>query len=107
MTKKRKPTHPGEVLEEHYIKPLGITKKALSEAVGISRKTLHKIIIGESRITAAVALRLSKALRTTPELWLNLQQKHDIWEAEHNKKERSDHIRPIIPLAAHGKQTVY
>ncbi|NGX34897.1 MAG: Antitoxin HigA-1 [Candidatus Anoxychlamydiales bacterium] len=100
MVKKRKPTHPGLILEEHYLKPLNITKSSLAEAIGISRNTLYKILKKESRITADVAIRLSKALRTTPELWLNLQQKYDVWEAEHNKKVHSENIKPIVPLAA-------
>ncbi|KKM07960.1 MAG: hypothetical protein KR126chlam4_01511, partial [Candidatus Anoxychlamydiales bacterium] len=100
MVRKRKPTHPGIILEEHYIKPLKITKSFLADSVGISRNTLYKILKKESRITAEVAIRLAKALRTTPELWLNLQQQYDVWEAEHNKEIHSENIRPIVPLAA-------
>lgn len=100
MAKKRKPTHPGPILEEHYIKPLDIDKSVLADAAGISRNTLYKILRGDSRITAKVAIRLSKALKTTPELWLNLQQKYDVWEAEHDKALRSENIRPIVGLVA-------
>ena len=98
--RKRKPVHPGVVIEEHYIKPLDINKSDLADTAGISRNTLYKILKGESRITASMAVRLSKALKTTPELWLNLQQKYDIWEAEHDKSLQSENIKPIIPLAA-------
>ncbi len=100
MARKRKPSHPGEILVEHYLKPLGIQKSYLADSIGISRNTLYKLIRGESRITAGIALRLAKALRTTPELWLNLQQKYDVWEAESAPIARSETIIPIIPMAA-------
>lgn len=100
MTKKRKPVHPGEILEEHYIKPLDISKSFLADSAGISRNSLYKILRGEARITANMAVRLSKALKTTPELWLNLQQKYDVWEVEHDKQLRLEHIRPIVSIAA-------
>ena len=77
---KRKPTHPGIILEEEYIKPLELKNlQGLADALGISRKTLHKIRTGAGRITPEMALRLARLFRTTPELWLNLQQKYDIW----------------------------
>jgi antitoxin HigA-1 len=100
MVKKRKPSHPGLILEELYIKPLHITKTLLAERTGISRNTLYKILRGASRITAEVAIRLAKALNTSVELWLNLQQKYDIWEAEHNKSLHSENIKPIAQIAA-------
>lgn len=79
---KRKPTHPGIILEEDYIKPLEISSlQDLADTLGISRKTLHKIRAGAGRITPEMALRLAKLFRTTPELWLNLQQKYDLWVA--------------------------
>ncbi len=76
---KRKPTHPGIILEEDYIKPLQMNLQELADNLGISRKTLHKIRAGKGIITPEMALRLSKLFRTTPELWLNLQQKYDLW----------------------------
>ena len=100
MAKKRKPTLPGVILEEHYIKPLAIHKSDLAEAAYIARNTLYRILNGNLRITAYIAVRLAKALRTTPELWLNLQQKYDIWEAENDKELRSENIKPIVSLAA-------
>ncbi|SCC90855.1 Uncharacterized HTH-type transcriptional regulator HI_1251 [Chlamydiales bacterium SCGC AG-110-M15] len=76
---KRKPTHPGFILEEDYIKPLQMNLQDLSDHLGISRKTLHKIRTGKGSITPEMALRLSKLFSTSPELWLNLQQKYDLW----------------------------
>ncbi len=85
--KKRKPTHPGIILEEDYIKPLELPILWLAEVLGVSRKTLHKIRIGAGRITPEMALRLSKVFKTSPELWLNLQQKYDLWVVAHEHPE--------------------
>lgn len=76
---KRKPTHPGIILEEDYIKPLHMNLQDLADLLGISRKTLQKIRVGRGCITPEMALRLSRLFSTTPELWLNLQQKYDLW----------------------------
>lgn len=85
------PTHPGIILEEDYIKPLQIHNlQQLADCMGISRKTLHKIRTAEAKITPQIAIRLAKLFRTTPELWLNLQQKYDLWLAwnEHPEVEK-------------------
>lgn len=103
MERKRKPTLPGTIIEEHYLKPLHISKTALAEALGISRNTLYKILDGRARITTDIAIRLSKALNTSVELWLNLQQKYDIWEAQIEGSIKRETIRPIIPIAGRSR----
>lgn len=82
-TRKRPPTHPGGILKRHYVEPLSLTVSELAEILGVSRKTLSKIINERGSITPDMALRLSKAFKTTPELWLTLQQNHDLWQASH------------------------
>lgn len=79
----RKPTHPGEVLKEEYMKPLRLTVTALAERLGVSRKTLSTIINERAALTPDMALRLSRAFSTSPELWLNMQKSYDLWTAEH------------------------
>ena len=76
-----KPAHPGEVLKEMYIEPLGLTVTDTARSLGITRKTLSELINGRSGISTSMALRLSKAFGTTPELWLNMQQNFDLWKA--------------------------
>jgi addiction module HigA family antidote len=100
MTKKRKPTHPGEILDELYIKPLNLNLQKLSIRLGIARNTLFKIRTGEASITPAIALSLAEAFDTTPQLWLNLQQTYDLWIEEHTHKRVEPIIRngAIIPL---------
>ena len=85
--RKRPPTHPGGILRRHYIEPLSLTISELSDNLGVSRKTISKIVNEHGSITADMALRLSKAFKTTPELWLNLQQAFDIWDVKHHSNE--------------------
>jgi addiction module HigA family antidote len=86
-TRKRPPTHPGGILKRHYMEPLSLTVSELAEILGVSRKTLSKIINERGSITPDMALRLSKAFKTTPELWLNLQQNYDLWQASHKSSD--------------------
>lgn len=92
MVKKRKPTHPGEILDEDYIKPLNLNLHKLAERLGIARNTLFKIRSCKARITPAIALSLADAFDTTPHLWLNLQANYDLWveDQEHTR------VRPIV-----------
>jgi len=83
----RRPTHPGNILKEDYILPLSITIKDMAENLGVSRKTLSKIINERGAITPDMALRLSRAFDTTPDFWLNLQKNFDLWQAEIGSQE--------------------
>ena len=85
--RKRTPTHPGGILKRHYIEPLSLTISELAETLGVSRKTISKIVNEHGSITPDMALRLSKAFKTTPELWLNLQQNYDLWQASHESND--------------------
>src|SRR4030043_2368633 len=78
----RKPTHPGKIIREDYLKPLAITISEFALILGISRKTLSKILNGRGAITPSMALRLSRAFNTTADFWLNLQKNYDLWRAE-------------------------
>jgi len=91
----RKPTHPGVIIKEDYLKPLSITIKDMAKTLGISRKTLSKIINGRGSVTPDMALRLSRAFQTTPILWLNLQRNYDLWSAEDASKEW-ENVQPIV-----------
>ena len=93
--RKRPPTHPGGILKRHYLEPLSLTVSELATTLGVSRKTLSKIVNEHGSITPDMALRLSKAFKTTPELWLNLQQNHNLWQASH----KSDDWKIIEAIA--------
>lgn len=81
QTMTRRPAHPGGILLRMYMEPLGLTVSGLARDLGVSRKTLSSIVNEHSAVTADTALRLSRRFNTTPELWLNLQQRHDLWNA--------------------------
>jgi antitoxin HigA-1 len=83
----RQPTHPGKIIKEDYLLPLSITIKDLAASLGVSRKTLSKIVNERGAITPDMALRLSRAFDTTPDLWLNLQKSFDLWQAETESQE--------------------
>lgn len=96
----RRPTHPGNIIKEDYLLPLSITIKDMADILGVSRKTLSKIINGKGAITPDMALRLSRAFDTTPEFWLNLQKNYDLWQAEHISKAWQT-VKPISPQLLH------
>ena len=85
---KRKPTHPGKVLLEDVIKPLGITITDAAKDLGISRKTLSELVNGKCSLTPDVAVRIAKASNTSPESWLNMQTKLDLWYALKNSPKK-------------------
>ena len=93
--RKRRPTHPGGILKRQYLEPLSLTISEIANTLGVSRKTLSKIVNEHGSITPDMALRLSKAFKTTPELWLNLQQNYDLWQASHT----SDDWKTIEAIA--------
>lgn len=88
------PPHPGEVLRELCLEPLGISVTDAAEALGVSRKTLSSILNGRSGISPEMAIRLAKAFDTSPESWLHQQVQYDLWEAEQNS--RKLHVRKLI-----------
>lgn len=75
------PPHPGEVLRDLCLEPLGLTITDAAAALGVSRKTLSSILNGRAGISPEMALRLSIAFNTTPESWLNQQSQYDLWIA--------------------------
>jgi addiction module HigA family antidote len=77
-----RPVHPGEIIKEEYLEPLGLTVAVLARALNISTPTVNDIVLQRRGISADVALRLSICLDTTPELWLNLQLIYDQRKAE-------------------------
>ena len=81
-----RPSHPGEVLREMYLAPLGLTVTDAAKALGVTRKALSELVNGRSGVSTSMALRLSKAFGTTAELWLNMQQNYDLWQARKNTR---------------------
>ena len=97
LKKTRQPTHPGGILKRHYIEPLKLKITEVAIDLGVSRKTISKIINEKGSITPEMALRLAKAFNTSPQLWLNLQTNYDLWIAEH-KPINLDNIKQLVPV---------
>ena len=87
------PPHPGQVLRELCIEPLGLTVTQAAEGLGVSRKTLSAILNGRAGISPEMAIRLSKAFETSPESWLNQQVQYDLWVAK--KDTRNIRVKPL------------
>jgi len=82
MTDIRKPTHPGEVLREDVMKPLGLTVTEAAKRLGVTRKTLSALLNCRASMSPEMAVRVSKATKTSPESWLYMQAKLELWIAE-------------------------
>ena len=87
------PPHPGEIIKEFCLEPLGISVTDAAEGLGVSRKTLSAIINGRAGVSPEMAVRLSIAFDTSAESWLNQQSQFDLWLAEQNRE--SLHVRRL------------
>ena len=96
MTKLLPPVHPGEVLKEEFMKPLGLSANGLARVVLVPPNRISAIVNGDRSVTADTALRLAKAFGTTPEFWLNLQKRYDLDCA----RDESTDLARIEPIRA-------
>ena len=105
-TMKRRPTPPGEMLLEEFLRPAGITQIELAARMGVPIQRVNAVIGGRRAVTAETAILLSRALGTTPALWLNLQIAVDLWDAEQRLARSRPAPRRVVQTAkarsAHG-----
>jgi len=80
--KSRAPSTPGEILSEEFLKPKGITQLALAIKMGVPVQRVNTLVNGKRGVTAETAILLARALGTTPEFWMNLQTRYDLWVAQ-------------------------
>ena len=85
----RIPTHPGEVLLDDFLEPLGVTQKALAEHIGVPLQRVNEIVKGRRGVSPETAWLLATALGTTPEFWMNLQMLHDLARNRPNRDVKS------------------
>ncbi len=97
LPENRPPTHPGEMLLEEFIKPLGITQTKLALKLGVSYPRLNEIINGRRSVTPDTALRLSRVLGMPAEFWLGLQQDWDLWHLMRSPE--AAEIKRLQPLS--------
>jgi len=96
---KRKPTAPGEILFEEFLKPLGMTQKDLAEHLHCDYKVINRIINERAGVTPEMAMKFAIAFNTTPDFWLNAQMAVDLWSLRSHKPK----IRPLINLNRKSK----
>ncbi len=88
------PPHPGEIIREFYLEPLGLTITALAQALGVSRNSVSELLNGHNGISPEMAYRLSSAFGRTPESWLNLQALYDL--AQVKEKAAQFEVKPLF-----------
>ncbi len=81
------PAHPGEILKEMYIAPLGVTVTKVAEALGVTRKHVSAIVNGRAPVTPDMAVRLAAVFGTEPEIWVNLQAHYDLETSKEDLEE--------------------
>ena len=81
MTRRRRPTGPGEILRHEFLVPLEMTQKQLADHLGCDIKVVNRVVNGRTSVTAEMALKLGATFRTTPEFWLNAQKAVDLYQA--------------------------
>lgn len=91
----RRPTHPGEILREDILPAAGLSQTELAARIGVSRKIISEILHERRPVTIDLAHRLARVFRTTPELWVNLQQAVDLWDELQAHKDEYEKIKPI------------
>jgi antitoxin HigA-1 len=85
---KRKPATVGEILVEEFMRPMGLTQAALAAAMGVQRKHVNELCNNRRNVTAATALILARVFGNSPDFWLNVQRRTDLWEAMNSPRER-------------------
>lgn len=97
----RKPGTIGEILTEEFMQPMGLTQGALAEAMGVARKHVNELCNDRRTVTASTAIILARVFGNSPEFWLNVQRRTDLWKAMHSPTElkRIERARPLKDVA--------
>jgi addiction module HigA family antidote len=99
LTTKRKPASVGEILIEEFMEPMGLTQGSLAKAMGVQRKHVNELCNNRRNVTAPTALILARVFGNSPDFWLNVQRRSDLWKAMHSPRERQ-RIKRARPLSA-------
>ncbi len=97
----RAPVHPGEMLLKEFLEPLGVTQRDVARAIRVPYQRVNELINGRRGVTPSTALRLARYLGTTPEVWLNLQQRWDLFHAQRIEATALGRIRQVRRPAGH------
>ena len=93
--RERKPTHPGELIREDLLPELGMSQIQLARLIRVSRRLVSDIVNERRRVTPDLAFRLARVFNSTPEMWLNMQQAVDLWEAQAVHGHEYRRIQPV------------
>jgi addiction module HigA family antidote len=96
----REPTHPGTILKEEFLVPLDMTQSFLAKAIGVSFRAINELVNEKRGITVEMALRLSKYFKTSPELWLNLQNQYELYKVSQKKEDILNKLEPCDKIVA-------
>jgi addiction module HigA family antidote len=101
LNTERKPVSVGEMLTEEFLTPMNLTQGALALAMGVERKLVNELCNDRRAVTADTALMLARVFGNSPEFWLNVQRRTDLWEALHTPKRRQriEQARALQPVA--------
>jgi addiction module HigA family antidote len=100
MSRKLAPVHPGAILREEFLIPMGLSAYAVAGACGVPRTRIERLAREGTPVTADTALRLGKYFGTTPGFWMNLQAQYDLEVAEDGNADELKRIKPLKPKAA-------
>lgn len=89
----REPTHPGEMLREEFLVPMNITQRELAEAVHVPYQRINELVNQKRGVTPSTALRLGKFFGVSPDFWLNLQMRRELYKAQNTEKKEIESIR--------------
>jgi len=95
LPKYRRPTTPGEMLIEEFLKPMGVSQAEFARRIGVSYVRLNEIVNGRRSVTADTALRFERALGVSAEFWLNLQRDLDLWDVLHSNSKAIQSIKRL------------
>jgi addiction module HigA family antidote len=96
----RAPTHPGEMLLEEFLVPMGITQRELADSIHVPYQRVNDLVNGRRGVTTSTALRLAKFFGTSPDFWMNLQLRWDLYFAQEQETSILQTIQPHTPIPA-------
>lgn len=90
----REPSSPGEILQEEFLNPIGLTQSQLAEWIGVERRRINEIVSGKREITPDTAIRLGRYFGVSPQFWMNLQVRYNLWHAQAERSKEYSRIKP-------------
>jgi len=91
----REPTHAGEMLREEFLKPMGLTQRDLADGIRVPYQRVNELVKGRRGVTPSTALRLARFFGTSPDFWLNVQLRWDLYHAQHAEARALRQIRQV------------